>query len=296
MSFGTYEKFEEEYDDRVRQAKDKKAWKNFIDGSLQLNYNKVNNITVVMDDKRIGGTKGRYLYDIIDISYDQYVCVCTHHGSDQITLGATIQKMISLGHLRKSAVVFTFDYRKQGLDRVPYVKLGMKLYNVQYITDKKWTTMEHLISAAKEYCMDIPLDDKHKPENEIVRKLFIPPGLAIAGMKESLCAFGGYIKKNFGEHDECWTAIGTGTLTRAMQDAGVAKKYVMVSTDGIVREMKTGENEEIILVNQPPWQIPNKEDLPNFPTCLYYEGKAWNFLANRAKANPQKTFLFINTF
>ncbi len=118
-------------------------------------------------------------------------------------------------------------------------------------------------------------------------------------MKESITNLAEFVKKKLNdghEFDECWTIVGSGALTRALQRANIATAYRVVSVNGVIPDESIRGNANFILHKQPLCDMVPPEDNTPFMSSPYHEAKAWKHLLEEAKANPKKIYLFWNSF
>ncbi len=148
MSFITPVREDVVYDERSKRYKE--LWKKFSIDAQPLVYNRYGNITVINDDSILGGTKGRFLYNLLPEGYKEYVCVSAWCGSDQVTLGAIVKQMrIRNNDKSIKAVVFTHMYDPKYMADFPYIKMANNDYDVEYhLQSRKKNTLEE----AYKYC------------------------------------------------------------------------------------------------------------------------------------------------
>ena len=70
------------------------------------------------------------------------------------------------------------------------------------------------------------------------KRFLVPRGLALDGMYKHMLDLSNFIKKQVlpigQKFDECWTVCGSGQMTRILQDADIADKYIAVGVSGYV--------------------------------------------------------------
>ena len=78
--------------------------------------------------------------------------------------------------------------------------------------------------------------------------------------------------------DECWCAVGSGTLIRGLQKAKIARRYFGVC---VFQECPDIANAKGIVPSLSFSEFVSKENTPPFPSALRYDAKVWLHIKNR---------------
>jgi len=143
MSWGVYESAEVS----ARLASKKKKWEKFSERDQRLNFKELKNVTVILDNEHVGGTKGRYLFEMLPNTYEEYVCVCDIFGSDQVTVAATVKLLCEKTGTNKNVTIFTKEYKKVNKDTLPYYTIS-KDYGALH---KLYESHANVAKAASDY-------------------------------------------------------------------------------------------------------------------------------------------------
>lgn len=188
---------------------------NTIDPNYDLYYNKVEgNIIVIRDDNLCGGTKSRFLASSLpfDQGYTEFVYVSSHYGGAQVALAVAIRQLNMNSNKKYRGTIFTTPFSSQDLPTFTKMTrdMGVKIMTSQ---DPHGDAIEYV---------------ETRPQS----RFLLPNGLALSKLEEHLTLFAKKILEKFGKFDLVCSAIGSGTLTRSLQRAGLANRYIAIGTQG----------------------------------------------------------------
>lgn len=203
-------------------------------------------IQVVRDDLVPGGTKARVLPRLL-VAGIEYVYASPAYGYAQIALAHSCRAVGA------SATVFV---AKRGVLHPRTAEAhaaGAKVIQVPtgYLSNVQ--------SKARAYC-------------EFTGATFMPFGFDTDDFRGALAE----VARGLVAPDEVWTVAGSGTLTRALQDAWPAARFVAVA---IGKESDCGRAE---VLRAPESFEQDARIRPPFPSCSNYDAKAWRFITERA--------------
>lgn len=278
--------------------------------NYKINYiNISNDVIVIRDDTICGGTKARFLADSLPLStgYDEFVYVSSHYGGAQVALAVAVRQLNTTRGSKYKATVFTTPIYSN--EKYPaYVRLAKELgANIIESDDPH--------DDAYEYC-----------EQQSEKRYLLPNGLALPKLEDHLINLAKRIKSKFGQFDLVCSVIGSGTLTRCLQKAGLGKRYLAIGTQGgnynhtilfqfvfyfpnILSRNKgpahayNGGDAEIIVHDQEFKDLVRKNDIPPFPSSGWYDAKGWKYLWDikkaddrREKGHNKRMYLFWNVY
>lgn len=213
-------------------------------------------IYVVRDDKLLGGTKRRALQDMMTPGLE-YVYASPAQGYAQVALAITAKEVGAKAH------IFTAKRNTLGPRTVDALDAGALVTLVPHgylsnVTKKANNYSKETGAIIMPFGLDFP---------EFIR------GITRAAKQLDI------------EPDEVWCVSGSGVLTRALQKAWPRASHHAVR---IGSEPNVGK--------ATLWEAPEKyeqraKNPPPFPSCSYYDAKAWQFITKYAKG---KTVLFWN--
>jgi hypothetical protein len=251
-------------------------------GSLQ--------VTVVRDDLLCGGTKSRFLKSYLEEAglvekYREFLYFSPWYGGAQLALAWTC----SLLPEHKAVIVLKAPEGLEGvvLDRdqdeeidfddprlPPYTKVAL-YYGAKVIFSTGLPEME-----IEEYLLKNP------------KAYYLPSGFRTPQMVAAIADIAKNLKRSLGRFDECWCAVGSGSLILALQQANLSERYYGVC----VHERCPPMGEAIPIIPEVPFEETLPEaTFPPFPSTFRYDAKAWAYLQAHAQGvvSPKRV-LFWN--
>ena len=213
----------------------------------------IDGVVVVRDDLLPGGTKRRAIPALL-VGADEFVYASPAYGYAQVALA------YACAAAGVRATIFT---AKRG---APF-----------HLTLAAHRASTKIVQVPHGYLSNV--QSKARAYAEAVGAVLLPFGLdcpavleGIAGVAQSLPV----------APEEVWTVAGSGTLTRALQLAWPAARFVAVRIGG---DGDFGRSE--ILLAPERFEQAAKSP-PPFPSCENYDAKAWQFI--RRHASPGALF------
>lgn len=205
---------------------------------------------IVRDDRFPGGTKARVLPEILaGINADEFVYASPAYGYAQIALAYSAAK------IGKRATVFVAKRAELHPWTLEAKKAGAKIVQVPF------GYLSNVQSKAKAYAAET---GSH----------CLPFGFDFPAFQERLAALAAKLDV---EPSEVWSVAGSGTLTRALQQAWPQAKFNAVQIGAVP---KAG-NANVI---QAAEKFENNAKVkPPFPSCSNYDAKAWRFIKGQAR-------------
>ena len=214
---------------------------------------KIDNINVVRDDFLEGGTKMRFILPYLqERNEKEFVYASPAFGYAQVALSACCKL------LGKKAVIFTAKRKEPHKLTHKAKQLGAKVFFVPF------GYLSNVQSKAKKYC-----------DNEGAH--LIPFGVDIPFAKDCLTNVARTLNI---EPKEVWTVAGSGTLTRALQNAWIDANFYAVEIGkkntniGWAKRLTAPEKYEQESKIKPP-----------FPSSLWYDAKCWQFIKKQASTD-----------
>ncbi len=207
-------------------------------------------ILVVRDDLIQGGTKCRALPVLFEPGIYEYVYASPVQGYAQVALGYCARRY------GKKATVFCARRRVRHPRTLEAIQAGASIVEVApagYLSVVQ--------ARAKTYC------------EEVGAKL-LPFGLDVPAIRTRLTEVARSLKI---APRQVWTVAGSGTLSRALQDAWPAADFFAVQVGhapdvGRARLLKAPER----------FEDGPRGPQPPFPACHNYDAKAWRFIVEQA--------------
>jgi Pyridoxal-phosphate dependent enzyme len=224
---------------------------------------KHNGITVLRDDLLEGGTKSRFLAQLMDPEARGYVYATPAFGGFQIALAATAKA------LGKKASIFVAKRKNRHPNTLKAKELGADITDVDY---GYLTTVQSRARAhAAKYGFQYLEWGANYPK-------------AIASIAEVMRE----ITKELGEEpDEIWCTIGSGVLMRGiLQGTDTA----LIQGVQVGKEYTTTHDRVRIHTYHKPFQDESKAFCP-FPSSANYDRKAWEYALQKKTG---KNVLFWN--
>lgn len=236
--------------------------------SFDITLEQHHGITVLRDDLLPGGTKARFIEQLIPPGVAEVVYASPVYGGFQIALAAACKR------LGLAATIFT-PYRKQTHPNTLLAKEhGAKVYQVKY------GYLSHIEAKARNYCLQTGAHKLAFGANSPI---------AINSLAQTMRAVS---KAMGGEPAQVWCAWGSGTLTRGIL-AGTTKATVNAVVVGKEPSSEWGTAHRLILRRSPfKFEQPYKGAFaPPFPSMPNYDAKAWAYMQECA---PVGKVLFWN--
>lgn len=204
-------------------------------------------IVVVRDDLVPGGTKARVLPSLLAPGIE-YVYASPAYGYAQVALA---HSCLVVG---AKATVFTAKRAQPHPRTVEARAAGAKVIMVPT------GYLSNVTAKAKAYC-------------EMTGATYLPFGFDTDDFRAGLARIA---KGAIEEPDEVWSVAGSGTLTRALQEAWPGARFVAVA---IGKESDCGRAE---VLRAPESFEQDARVRPPFPSCSNYDAKAWRFITEHA--------------
>lgn len=233
--------------------------------TFNIYYQQINNITIIRDDLLCGGTKSRFVMDVIKMyhQYDEFVYISPWYGGAQIALSWGVYHYNSTYGTRKKATIFI----KPTNYLYPYMKIakefGAKYYFYTNIKQVNFYLTKH------------------------PNALLVPYGFNLPIVIDKIAELGKFLKNKLGKFDEFYYACGSGTLIRGIQKSELAEKYYAICVTGGVPDVGDATAYEHYLSFDEI--VPDREK-PPFPSAIHYDAKAWAYVPK----NGEKKILFWN--
>lgn len=259
-------------------------------------------ITVVRDDLLCGGSKSRALYPyLIDSGlakqYFDYVYVSPAYGGAQVALAWTCAFMqhhhsvyyqatlfyaapdglagVTLNAMTPESFVGPHG-EKIGLDdsRIPpYTKIALS-YGAQVF----FVSPGDEYRAAQEYS---------KTHNAYL----LPSGFNLPYISNLITDLAENLIPYLGRFDECWCAVGSGTLIRSLQKSKIADEYYGVC---VFQECPDINQAKPIIPDIPFEETYPSSFWPSFPSALHYDAKVWPYIFSIAREPTKRKILYWN--
>jgi hypothetical protein len=209
-------------------------------------------IYVVRDDRLPGGTKRRFTDAFVQVVDNaEVVYAATAYGGAQIALA------LSAKAAGKRATIFVAKRGRLYPRTLEAKAAGAKIVEVPM------GFLSNVQAKARTYC-------------EKTGAYLMPFGFDSEEARDVIAHAAGSVRKRFGQFDEVWSVIGSGTLIRALQQADLGKKYFAVA---VGRDHPDGGAAEIIRYPRP--FASDAYLSPEFPSCSNYDAKAWEYVQAR---------------
>lgn len=235
-------------------------------------------ITVVRDDILCGGTKSRFLYPFLEQSgladqYREFVYISPWHGGAQIALAWTCMLLTRKRGTLYRAIIFT-----EAPEGLADVVIDGSKDNFNNPIIPAYTRMALLYGAEVHFISrhDVYLE----AENYLAgRKAFLlESGFNYPEIVSAIADLAAYIRQQLDQFHECWSAVGSGTLLKGLQEGEVAESYHGIC---IFQACPNNPNAELIIPEVGANQTFAYSTFPPFPSALYYDAKVWPYLQSR---------------
>ena len=238
-------------------------------------------ITVVRDDVFCGGTKQRaFLASFYERSeYEEFIYVSSWYGGCQVALASAVDILNStpnehgvLPRKKYSATIFTPTTDHPRAHTFVTQSLGAKIIYCNApeqaaLAYEKQSSKRCILNNGFRYVLFLSKNNHTSLRSSIVIK-------EIANFARSLKEFR-EVQENREKFDECWCAVGSGTLLTALQEADLAKEYHGVCVYGTSPEIGNA----IAHFPEFPFEDPAPEDeIPPYPSATRYDSKVWDFV------------------
>lgn len=205
-------------------------------------------ILVVRDDLILGGTKRRVLPTLFGSQHAEYVYASPCQGYAQVALA------YAAAEYDKKATIFC---AKRGVLHRNTAQAIAAGGNVREITPGYLSCVR---KRAKDYA--------HAHGAKL-----LPFGLDTSGIRKGLATLARGLRVT---PAEVWTVAGSGTLTRALQEAWPDARFYAVRVGAVPQHGRA-----TLLTAPEPFEQDAKEP-PPFPSCGNYDAKAWRFIRRQA--------------
>jgi hypothetical protein len=207
----------------------------------------IDKVLVVRDDMLPGGTKRRALPALMQGSRE-YVYASPVYGYAQVALAHVARES------GKRATVFCAKRSVKHARTLEAEAAGARIIEVPC------GYLSVLRARARQYCA-------------VSGAELLPFGLDTPAFIEALAEVARSLRVN---PPEVWTVAGSGVLTRALQLAWPAARFVAVQVGAVPN---AGHAE---VIKAPERFEQNAKLRPPFPSCSNYDAKAWRFVRERA--------------
>jgi hypothetical protein len=207
----------------------------------------IDNVLVVRDDKLPGGTKRRALPVLMRAS-SEYVYASPVYGYAQVALAHVARES------GKRATVFCAERRVRHARTLEAQAAGAR------IIEAPCGYMSVLKARARQYCA-------------VSGAELLPFGLDTPAFIHALAEVARGLKVN---PREVWTVAGSGVLTRALQLAWPAARFLAVQVGAVPNAGRA------VVIKAPERFEQDARLRPPFPSCSNFDAKAWRFVLQRA--------------
>lgn len=205
---------------------------------------------IVRDDQFPGGTKARVLPEILaGLNAEEFVYASPAYGYAQIALA------YSAAEIGKRATVFVAKRAELHPWTAKAKRAGAKIVQVPF------GYLSNVQAKAKAYA-------------EMTAACYLPFGFDFPLFQQRLAEMAANLDA---QPAEVWTVAGSGTLTRALQQAWPNADFKAVR---IGAAPKAGRATVIQAAEK---FEANAKVKPPFPSCANYDAKAWRFIKQQAK-------------
>lgn len=209
----------------------------------------IEGIQVVRDDRFPGGTKARVLPEILaSLKAEEFVYASPAYGYAQIALAYSARE------IGKQATVFVAKRNELHPWTAKARQAGAKIVQVPF------GYLSNVQAKAKEYA-------------GLTNAYYMPFGFDFPLFHTRLAELAAQIA----EPQEVWSVAGSGTLTRALQQAWPEAKF------NAVRIGATFDGGRAEIITAPEKFEQNAKVKPPFASCANYDAKAWRFIKQQAK-------------
>jgi hypothetical protein len=237
-------------------------------------------ISVVRDDLLPGGTKRRFLTEILIDQYvnfkqTEFVYPGTALGAAIIAIGHSVKEVNDLSIPVKAKIFIAKRNEMNNIMKEAF-EAGGGFLEYEYVNMGFY---KNVINAALKYS---------KTQDYIH---FFQSGLRSPKAIDAIAKIGDIIKKKHGQFDAVFSACSSGTLQAGLQKAELGKKFFAVGTG-----MKNPEHGSAFLIEHYKLQKfeQNAKIKPPFPTFLNYDGKVWQYALQYKKENSHERVLMWN--
>lgn len=205
---------------------------------------------IVRDDKFPGGTKARVLPEILtELGAEEFVYASPAYGYAQIALAFSAQER------GKAATVFVAKRKELHPWTRQAKDAGAKIVQVPF------GYLSNVQAKARAYA-------------EQAGAYYLPFGFDFPKFQARLSFLAERLDV---QPQEVWSVAGSGTLTRALQQAWPDAQFSAVRI-GAVPDAGGAD-----VISAPEKFEQNAKVKPPFPSCANYDAKAWQFIKGRAK-------------
>lgn len=211
---------------------------------------KQGNFYVVRDDQYPGGTKARVLPEILaGLNAEEFVYASPAYGYAQIALAYSARE------IGKAATVFVAKRAELHPWTAKAKQAGAKIVQVPY------GYLSNVQAKAKAYAAE-------------AGAYYLPFGFDFPLFQQRLAEMAAKLDV---QPQEVWSVAGSGTLTRALQQAWPGAEFNAVQIGAVPKAGKANVIQAAEKFEQ------NAKVKPPFPSCSNYDAKAWRFIQQQAK-------------
>lgn len=207
-------------------------------------------ITILRDDKLIGGTKSRFIKELLDLNKKGFIYCSLGYGAFQIALSEICRE------LKKECIIFTPDKKIKDPNTIEIMNNGAKVIFVPY------GYMSVLNKRAKEF---------NKDNEYQILSFGGECEIAINRISETMKEI---IKELQGEPDNIYCSVGSGTLLK-----GILKGTSKAIIHGIVVGKEFNINHERVRLRKYPKDFKYESKLNiEFKSNKNYDRKAFEYV------------------
>lgn len=283
------------------------------------------NVTILRDDLRPAGTKGRFARDTIlwepELQdKDVYVYASNPYGWAQIALALGVSQVNAAHHGAKPAarvvIVLTDLHGAEYVHEIDSniraaLSYGCVSYRALYVDDHETMHFDDLgdtyASVSRNLRTLIASDtvgpgpwtsDVDKRVHAFVagmsNAVLVRNAINYPTMRDGILALAKNVFSALEPFHEVWICVGSGSVIRTVSEANQRATFVGV---GLTDQQDIGP--EVIGKSTQPVKYPGSlhdpsYDPPPFPSALYYDAKVWPLLIDYARNNPRLRILFWN--
>jgi hypothetical protein len=221
----------------------------------------IGQVYVVREDLIPGGSKRRFIDRLLQSPHNEYVYAATAYGGAQIALALAAKQM------NKRVTLFVAKRKILHPRTQAAQDAGAQIIGVPM------GFLSVVYARARAYC-------------QTTGACLLPLGFDSEEALEAIASTAALVRKQYGQFDEVWAAVGTGTLLRGLQRADLGKSYFGVAVGRNANKCIGAAK----LIQHPQPFAADALITPPFPSCSNYDAKVWEYVSKR----PNKRVLFWN--
>ena len=259
-------------------------------------------ISVIRDDLLCGGTKSRTLYPyLIDNGlverYFDYVYVSPWYGGAQIALAWTCALLQQKYQQHYQATLFyaapeglegvVLNAMTPGYFRGPHdVKISLDDSRIPPYT-------KIALSYGAQIFFVAPGREQQAAQDYVQehQAYLLPSGFRSSYTIDLIADLAKNLIPYLGRFDECWCAVGSGTLIEGLQKSKIADKYYGVCAFQTCPDLGQAKG---IIPKIPFDQTYPSSQWPPFPSALHYDAKIWPALISHHPRSAKRRVLYWN--